>query len=153
MPTIQKPQLGHVSFSWHEQSDRFQRELDARRAEIFERSGFNKEFGNSGNAPNTNEEPEGAAFILELSGILSQAAAIKMDGGYKPTNKVIATLKSIKKDPSLIDKAGVEPEALAMVASNYQRAQEEPGTFWFDIDGPHNDVPDPQRVRNAASVA
>src|ERR1700736_825799 len=97
MPTIQKPQLGHVSFSWHEQSDRFQRELDARRAEIFERSGFNKEFGNSGNPPSTNEEQEGAAFILELSGILSQAAAIKMDGGYKPANKVIATLKSIKR--------------------------------------------------------
>jgi hypothetical protein len=68
MPTIQKPQLDHVSFPWREQSDRFHMELDARRAEIFERSGFNKEFGNSDNALNTNEEPEGAAFILELSG-------------------------------------------------------------------------------------
>jgi hypothetical protein len=153
MPTIQKPQLDHVSFPWREQSDRFHMELDARRAEIFERSGFNKEFGNSDNALNTNEEPEGAAFILELSGILSQAAAIKMDGGYKPANKVIATLKSIKKNPSLILNAGVEPEALAMVSSSYQRAEEKPGTFWFDIDRPDDDAPDPQRVRIAASVA
>jgi hypothetical protein len=61
-------------------------------------------------------------------------------------------LKSIKNDPSLIN-AGVEPEALAMVASSYQRAEEEPGTFWFDVDGHDDDVPDPQRVRNAASVA
>src|ERR1700730_7632076 len=42
MPTIQKPQRDHVSFPWHEQSDRFHRELDARRADIFERSGFKK---------------------------------------------------------------------------------------------------------------
>src|ERR1700736_1150538 len=153
MPTIQKPQLDHVSFPWHEQSDRFHQELDARRAEIFEQSGFNREFGNTGNPPSTSEEQEGAAFILELSGILSQAAAIKMDGGYKSANKVIATQKSIKKDPSLILNAGVEPEALAMVASNYQRAEEEPGTFWFDVDRPDDGVPDPQRVRNAASVA
>jgi hypothetical protein len=57
-----------------------------------------------------------------LSGILSQAAAIKIDAGYKPANKVIATLTSIKKNPSLVLNASVEPEALAMVASNYQRA-------------------------------
>jgi hypothetical protein len=76
-----------------------------------------------------------------------------MDGGYKPVNKVIATLKSIKKDPSLIVNAGVEPEALAMAASNYQRREEKPGTFWSDIDRPDDDVPDPQRVSKAASVA
>jgi hypothetical protein len=48
MPTIQKPQLDHVSFPWHEQSDRFHQELDARRVEIFEQSGLNREFGNTG---------------------------------------------------------------------------------------------------------
>jgi hypothetical protein len=40
-----------------------------------------------------------------------------------------------------------------MVASSYQRAEERPGTFWFDIDRPDDDAPDPQRVRIAASVA
>jgi hypothetical protein len=153
MPTIQKPLLDHVSFPWHEQSDCFHNELEAQRAKILERSGFNREFGISGDPTGFHEKQEAAAFILELSGILSQAAAIKMDGGYKPANKVIATLKSIKKDPSLILNAGVEPEALAMVASNYQRTEEKPGTFWSDIDRPDHDVPDPQRVRNAASVA
>ena len=153
MPTVQKPQLDHVSFPWHEQSDQFHKELDVRRAEIFERSGFNREFGNPSNPPSINQEQEGVAFILPLSGILSQAAAIKMDAGYKPANKVIATLKSIKKNPSLVLNASVEPEALAMVASNYQRAEEKPGTFWSDVDRPDDDVPDPQRVRKAVSVA
>jgi len=155
MPTIQKPQLDHVSFSWHEQSNLFHRELEAQRAKILEQSGLNREFGNPGNAPGMSYEQEAAAFILELSGILSEAAAIKMDGGYKPANKVIATLKSIKKEPSLVFRDGVEPEALSMVASNYQRGEEKPGTFWFDVDRPGDDLPhpDPQRVSQAASVA
>jgi hypothetical protein len=101
MPTIQKPQLNDVSFPWHQQSDRFQEELDSQSAEILQRSGFNREFANPGDVPNINAETEGTAFILEPSGILSQAAAI-MDAGYKPADKVIATLKAIKKDPSLI---------------------------------------------------
>ena len=154
MPTIQKPQLDHVRFPWHVQLDQFHKELAVRSAEIFELSGFNREFGNPDFPPGTQHEKEGAAFILELSGILSQAAAIKMDGGYKAANKVIATLKSIKKDPSLIFKTGVEPEALSMMASNYQRDGEEPGTFWFDVDRSDNaPLPDPQRVSKAASVA
>jgi hypothetical protein len=155
MPTVQRPQLDHVSFPWHEQSDLFHRELEAQRAKILELSGFDREFGNPGNPPSILEEREAAAFILELSGILSRAAAIKMDGGDKPANKVIATLKSVKKDPSLIFKGGVEPEALSMVASNYQRGHERPGTFWFDVDQPVEDLlqPDLQRVSKAASVA
>jgi hypothetical protein len=154
MPTIQRPQLDHASFPWHEQSDSFHKELEKQKAKILERSGFNREFGNPGDPPGINEEQEGAAFLLELSGILSQAAAIKMDGGYKPANKIIATLKSIKRNPSLILKGGVEPEALSMVASNYQRGAEDPGTSWFDVDRSDDlPFPDPQRVSKAASVA
>jgi hypothetical protein len=61
MPTIQKPQLDYASFPWHEQSDKFQKELEAQRAQVLERSGFNREFGNSGGSPSANEEQEGAA--------------------------------------------------------------------------------------------
>lgn len=155
MPTIQRPQLDHVSFPWHEQSDLFHRELEAQRTQILEWSGFNNEFGNPGATPSINEEREAIAFILELSGILSQAAAIKMDGGYKPANKVIATLKAVKKDPSLIFRGGVEPEALSLVASSYQRDEERLGTFWFDVDRYDEQMPRPgsERVRKAASVA
>lgn len=153
MPTIQKPQLDHAMFPWQEQSERFHKELDGQRTRILEQSGFNREFRNAGEPPSINEEKEADALIRELSGILSQAAAIKMDAGYKPTNKVVATLKSIAKDPSVILGGGVEPEALAMVASNYQRGDEEPGTFWFDVDK-SDDEPftDSQRISKAAAV-
>jgi hypothetical protein len=154
VPTIQKPQLDHTSFAWHAQSDRFHKELEAHRGQILEQSGFNRAFGDPDGAPSINTENEGAKFILELTGILSQAAAIKMDGGYKPTNKVIATLRSIEKNPSLIHAGGIEPEALAVVASSYQRGEEKPGTFWFDVD-PSGDkgISNPQSVSKAASVA
>ena len=154
MPTIHRPQVDHVSFSWREEGDLFHSELDAQRLEILERSGFNREFGDPADAPTINTEREGAKYILELSGILSHAAAIKMDAGYKPVNKIIATLEAIKKDPSAILNGGIEPEALAMVALNYQRGEETPGTFWSDVDR-SNDVPlpDPKRVSKADSVA
>jgi hypothetical protein len=154
MPTIHRPQLDHLSFSWHEDGDRFHLELVAQSSQTLERAGFNKEFGDSGAVPSINTQKAGAEFILELSGILSQAAAIKMDAGYKPANKIIATLKAIKNDPSLILEGGVEPETLAVVASNYQRGDEKPGTFWFDVDRSDDvPLPDPQRVSKAASVA
>jgi hypothetical protein len=155
MPTIQNPQLDHTSFRWQQQSDRFHTELEAQRAQILEQSGFNGEFGSSDHLPTSiNTEKEGDDFILELSGILSQAAAIKMDSGFKATNKIIATLKSIKQDPSHILKGGIEPEALAMVASNYQRGDEKAGAFWFDVDRSVDAaLPDLHCVSKAASAA
>ena len=152
MPTVHKPQLDHVSFHWHEQSNQFHKELEALRAQILERSGFNNEFGDPSDVDNA--EKYGSEFIRELSGILSLAAAIKVDGGYKPANKLVATLKSVEKDPSLILSGSIEPEALAGVARSYQRGEEEPGTFWFDVDRATDaPLPDPRRVSKAASTA
>ena len=152
MPTIHKPQLDHASFHWYEQSNQFHKELEAVRAQILERSGFNEEFGDP--AAVDNAKKYGTEFIRELSGILSLAAAIKIDGGYKPANKLVATLKSVERDPSLSLTGDVEPEALASVARSYQRGEEEPGTFWFDVDRAADaPLPDPQRVSKAASMA
>jgi hypothetical protein len=154
MPTIHKPQLDHESFPWHEQSNQFHKELEVQRAQILGISGFNKEFGDLSETLSDSTEKQRTEFIRELSGILSFAAAIKMDAGYKPANKLIATLKSIEKNPSLILTDGVEPEALGSVAQNYQRGEEEPGTFWFDVDrSARTPLPDLQRVRKAALVA
>jgi hypothetical protein len=153
MPTIHKPQLDHASFPWHEQSNKFREELEAQRLQILGRSGFNDEFGDPAGAPSDNTEKQGTEFIRELSGILSLAATIKMDAGYKPANKLIAILTSIEKDPSLILTRDVEPEALACVAWNYQRAEEERGTFWFEVDQPSAPLPDPRHVSEAAATA
>ncbi len=153
MPTIHKPQLDHASFPWDERPNEFQKELEAQRSQILELSGFNKEFGDPADAPSNNTERQGTELIRELTGILSLAATIKMDAGYKPANKLIATLKSIERDPSLIFAGGVEPEALAMVARRYRRGEERPGTFWFDVDRLDDaPLPDLQRVSKAASA-
>jgi hypothetical protein len=152
VPTRQKPQLDHVPFS-AEQADRFHRELIEKRALILEISGFNEEFTAAGFV-NPNIEQEADAFLLELAGILVQAATIRLDAGYKAKNKLVATLRAIKLDPSLVLKEGIEPEALAVLAANYQRGDEKPGTFWFDIDpADQMQPPDVQRVIHAASAA
>jgi hypothetical protein len=154
VPTRHKPQLHHVPFPGAEQSDRFHRELIAQTALILEKSGFNREFMTPSDFANPNIEQEAAAFLVELAGILAQAATIRLDGGYKAANKLVATLQAIKKDPSLVLSDGLEPEALAVLAANYRRGDEEPGAFWFDIDrSEHAPLPDPQQVIKAASAA
>lgn len=154
MPTTYKPQLNHASFRWSETSDKFLQELTAQRAAILELSGFNEEFRDSSGSVSCSAASEGDAFLLELSGILALAAAIKVDAGKKATNQVIATLRAIEKAPNLILKTGVEPESLAMVAANYQRGDEVPGTYWFDVDGSGDQSPpDLQQVVKAARGA
>jgi hypothetical protein len=44
-----------------------------------------------------------------------------------------ATIGAVEKDPSVIAIRKVGPEALAMVASNYRRADELPGMHSYDI--------------------
>ena len=148
MPTKYKPQLDHVGFDWVNQSNQFHEYLLARETEILEKSGFYKEYGVS------NQRLESRELIRELSGVISLAAAIRMDAGFKAPNKLISTLEAVEKDPSLILTRQLESEALGMLASHYQRADERPGTFWWDVDRQENaPLPDPERVRQAASSA
>src|SRR5712691_8733033 len=151
MPTKYKPQLDHVGLDWFNQSNQFHQDLSAKEAEILEKSGFYKEHSVSDQdiAP-----IEAREFIRELSGVISLAAAIRMDAGFKAPNKLISTLEEVEKDPSLILTRRLESEALGMLASHYQRAEERPGTFWWDVDRQENaPLPDPERVRQAASSA
>jgi len=77
-----------------------------------------------------------------------------MDGGFKAANKIISTLEAVEKDPSIINTGNIEPEALGMIASQYQRADETPGKFGFDVyqdEGAHE--LDLQQVRRAALLA
>jgi hypothetical protein len=98
-------------------------------------------------------ETEAREIIREMSGILSQAAAIKMDAGFKAPNKVIATLEAVKRDPSLIMTRTLEPEALGMLAFHYQRDNETAGTYWWDLEQQgYGPVPESDRVRVAASM-
>jgi hypothetical protein len=89
-------------------------------------------------------------FIEDICGALCWAAAVQMDGGFKPANKVIATLEAVEKDPSIINAGYVEPEALGMIASQYQLADETPGTYWHDVYQDDGALKAPARARPTA---
>jgi hypothetical protein len=151
MPTKYKPQLDHVGFDWFNQSDQFHQDLLANEPKILEKLGYGNEYARPWQEVVHSEARD---LMRELSGAISLAAAIRMDAGFKAPNKLISTLEAVKKDPSLILTRQLEPEALGMLASHYQRANERPGTFWWDVDRQENaPLPDLERVRQAASNA
>lgn len=151
MPTKYKPQLDHVGFDWFNQSNQFHQDLLAVEPEILEKLGFYKAYDCLD--PDI-AHTEARELINQLSGVISLAAAIRMDGGFKAPNKLIATLEAVEKNPSLIFTHALEPEALCTLALHYQRADERPGTWWWDVDRQENaPLPEPERVRQAASSA
>ena len=101
------------------------------------------------------EDADLRLFIEDVCGVLCWAAAIQMDAGFKAANKIIATLQAVEKDSSSINARNVEPEALGMIASQYQLADETPGTYGFDVyqdDGAQHEL-DLLQVSRAASRA
>jgi hypothetical protein len=96
--------------------------------------GFYEEFGDP-DLPTYTGEKEALQLLSELTGLLVTAATIRLNAGYKAPSKMIATVKAIDSNPRLVSCDTNEPEARAAVAAAYQRANEPPGTFWFDIDG------------------
>ena len=96
-------------------------------------------------------KPGRASLFDEIVGILAWAAATQMDAGFKAANKLIATVNAVRRDPSVILTRNVEPEALSVIASKYQRANEPPGTYWYDIYQDENAIGiDLQQVVRAA---
>jgi hypothetical protein len=87
----------------------------------FERSGFNREFENPSNPASIDQEQEGVAFIVVERHPF--AGRGHQDGrGVQAGQQGYCDADVDQKNPSLVLNASVEPEALAMVASNYQRA-------------------------------
>jgi hypothetical protein len=153
MPKRFKPQLNHIGFDWFYQSNKFLQDLLAREVVLLRKLGFYREFGDLDD-PTFTGHCEAVALMEAISGILSVAATIKMDAGYKAPYQIIATLLAVEKNPLVILTHTLEPEALGILARCYQRAEEPPGTFWFDIDRLANTpVPDLEQVRSAASKA
>jgi hypothetical protein len=153
MPVRYKPELNHIGFDWFRDSNIILQELLAREIDVLTKLGFYEEYGPHSD-PTFTGHTESIALMNEISGVLSLAAVILMDAGFKAPRQLIATLKSIERNHSLIFTHSIEPEALGMLSLCYQRGDEPPGLFWFDIDRPENaPLPDPDRVRAAASKA
>lgn len=134
-----EPELDHVSFDWSRDAATIEAGLLGRRVQILTKVGFYLEYG-------IPEEPgyigdlTSIHLIREIAGTLARAAAIVMDGGFKAPHRLIATLRAVEKNPSLVCSRRVEPEALGSLAQSYQRADEPRGTFWFDVTEPWKPV-------------
>lgn len=143
MPTKYKARLDHLGFDWTRDVDLIRQSLLARKDLI------------SGTARFRGDEAALLLFLEDIGGALSRAAAIQMDGGFKAANKIIATLKAVRENPSIIAVGNIEPEALGMIAGQYQLADEAPGTYWFDVyqdDGAQHEL-NLEQVSRAASRA
>jgi hypothetical protein len=154
MPTKYKAQLDHVGFDWTKDAELILRSLMAQKNLILAKAGFSGVRGCIYNPATHTIQTERSSFIEAICGALSWAAAVQMDGGFKAANKIISTLKAVAMDPSTISSRNVEPEAFGMIASRYQRADETPGKFGFDVyqdEGAHD--LDLQQVRRAALLA
>jgi len=121
MPTKYKAQLDHVGFDWTRDAELIRQSLMMRKDQILPEAGFRE------------DQAALISFIDDICGILSWAAAVQMEGGFKAANKIISTLEAVEKNPSSISAGNVEPEALGMIASQYQRSDETPGRFGFDV--------------------
>jgi hypothetical protein len=152
MPTRRKPELNHKSVEYSEVSERFHQELLANQTVILKRVGFFKEYGDPRNPAYTGKLAA-AELISEIAGLLLTALTIRLDAGYKAPTKVIATLNAIIKNPKLALSDSTEPEARGAVAAAYQRGDEPPGTYWFDICGEFGFEPDENQIRIAAKKA
>jgi hypothetical protein len=150
MPTRPKPQVNHNRVKHSEIFERSHKKLLANQNVILERVGFSKEFG----APSNPAWREAAAeLISEIAALLATFLIIRLDAGYKATWKVIATLEAIIENPKLALSDRTEPEARGTLARAYQRGNEPPGIYWFDIYGESGFEPDDNQIRIAARQA
>jgi hypothetical protein len=146
-----KAQLAHQSVHQHDISERIHRELRSNERCVLELAGFYKVFGRP-DAPGYTGKEEAVHLLNEITGCLATALTIHHDAGFKAPNKVIATLKAIIENPLLALSDKTEPEARGVVYANYQRTDEKPGTFWFDLEG-YGRAPDDGQIRLAAERA
>ncbi len=157
MPTKYRPSLDHVGFNWTKDLDEIRSKLLARWDCILAELHFVEKSGciaiaNSSGAVSLKTARD--CLLDEISGIVALAAAVQMDAGFKAANKVIATVDAVRRAPSIILTHNVEPEALGVIALKYQRADEPPGTYWYDIYQDENAVAvDLQQVAYAARQA
>jgi hypothetical protein len=129
--------------------------VDANRDEILRCLNFESEYGPcelKGYDKIRFQEEENV--LREIKGVLFLAAAVYVDAGIQAPNKMVATLKAIRKNPTLVLERNIEPGALGELAKHYRRAEEPLGTHFYDITGDCSDQfrQIPARLRIQAAV-
>jgi hypothetical protein len=139
MPTKYRAERNHKHFDWSKALAAIEDRLGPNRDEILRVLGFYDEYGNPNEwteAERRDAEIESGLIIDEIAGLLAKAAAIAVGAGFKPVNRLLATLRAIAQNPQLVieDRERIEPEALGTVASHYDRG-DGVGKRPFDILG------------------
>lgn len=134
MPTLSKPELIQRESPWLNESDRFYEELCSNKVPILVSLGYYEER----NLPVPEENQPGALApdeeteLKAIAGVLTVAAA---ESEVLPRAAWLATLKRVSKEPCLWRSGRLPEEVERVIARNYQRRDETPGTHWQDISG------------------
>jgi hypothetical protein len=139
-----------AGYDWQRDLRVIEQGLRQREIAILSKIGFYREYG-SLDDPAFSGHRAAIALIEEIAGILAKAATINMDAGFKAPARLIATLRAVRDDLTDFWQRAIEPEALGVLASYYQRGDEPPGQYWFDVTDPAPDkVPSDAQLRDAA---
>jgi hypothetical protein len=143
MPTRQKPRLKHRSFDWPGSIVRISRAVAEQEQQLLELVGAPAveepiEMDGQGKPvdPLAREAVEESKVLLDdIVALLLNAIAIRVDAPARASGILISTLNALRKDPNLLrsPEVNVDPEALGALGKSYRRADEESGTYWFDI--------------------
>jgi hypothetical protein len=134
MPTLAKALLIEPESAWGAPSDKMYQELCRDRVSILTALGFYAKRDlptpeeNSDGVPTTDEETE----LLPIAGALVAAAEAST---VMPTAVLVATLKKVRANPSLLMTRELPQPVEREIACSYQRENEPPGTHWRDIWG------------------
>ena len=152
MPTLSKPQLIERESPWRRESDRIQRELCRKGVPILAGLGYYAERDLPVPEADQLMLVQDVEALKPITGALTFAAAASeelSDAG------VIATLRKVSRNPSLLRLGQLPPEVEWDIARNYQRGDEKPGTHWPDVwgDQPEAKVPTDANIAKAARAA
>src|SRR5258705_1882910 len=135
MPTLYKPILTEADSIWSTPAEAISDWVSANRDVILARLNFDEEHGRLGEADGKFDEQIKRAqdeVLGEISGVLALGAA---QAAEPKTGVTIATLERIKKHPSAAQDYTLPGFAEWLLASHYQRGDEDTGTYFPDVMG------------------
>ncbi len=160
MPTLYKPILTEADSIWSTPAEAISDWVSANRDVILARLNFDEEHGRLGEADGKFDEQIKRAqdeVLGEISGVLALGAA---QAAEPKTGVTIATLERIKKHPSAAQDYTLPGFAEWLLASHYQRGDEDTGTYFPDVMGfvPNDfhgtiQIPREESILKAASAA
>jgi hypothetical protein len=132
MPTLAKPELIERESPWLEEFDRFYQELCLNNVRILESLGYYEE--NDLPVPKLDQAGELSEEEEEEIKPIARALTVAADASQVlPRAVLIATLKRVSKDPSLLRGGELPAQVEWAIARSYQRSDEKPGTHWYDV--------------------